>query len=448
LSDDPFAEPSDNERTIIRPRPGGTAKAAARPAAPNPPAQEATKVPTTGANPLVAAAAPVLAAAIRIASARGRGPDIEQLRRGMVDAVRGFEKTALATGLDTKSLRAARYAICATIDDIVLSTPWGSSSNWAQQTLTSIFHNEVIGGDRFFDILEQMSRELGRHSEVVELMYLCTSLGFEGRYRVMPRGVAALTELREGVYRAIRTRRGEFERELSPNWRGTEAGYRPLGHRIPFWAIGLAALAMLCIIYMGFNFALAGKSDIAFAELFGLPPNAAPQIVRNAAVAPPPPPPPPPMVVTQAGAASKLHQFLAPEIKQGLVVVFEDAQSVTVRLANKSMFASGSADLNGSYTSLLERIGEALNDEKGRVVVTGYTDNQPIKTIRFPSNFQLSQARADAVAAVVATKLTDKSRLKAEGRGDADPLASNATADGRQQNRRTEVVLVRSGSDT
>jgi type VI secretion system protein ImpK len=276
-------------------------------------------------------------------------------------------------------------------------------------------------------------------------MYLCTSLGFEGRYRVMPRGVAALTELREGVYRAIRTRRGEFERELSPHWRGTNAGYRPLGQRIPFWAIGLATLALLCVIYLGFNFALAGKSDIAFAELFGLPPNGPAQVVRAAVVAPPPPPP---VVVSQGGAAQKLHQFLAPEIKEGLVTVFEDAQSVTVRLRNKNMFASGQAELNGSYTSLLERVGQALQDEKGRVVVAGYTDNQPIRTIRFPSNFQLSQARADAVAAIIATKLSDKTRLKAEGRGEADPIDSNATAEGRQQNRRTEVVLVRSGSDS
>ncbi len=115
----------------------------------------------------------------------------------MVEAVREFEKRALATGLDTRSLRAARYALCATIDDMVLSTPWGSTSSWAAQSLTSIFHNEVSGGERFFDILEQMQKDLGRHSEVVELMYLCTSLGFEGRYRVMPRGIAALTELRD-----------------------------------------------------------------------------------------------------------------------------------------------------------------------------------------------------------------------------------------------------------
>ena len=112
------------------------------------------------------------------------------------------------------------------------------------------------------------------------------------------------------------------------------------------------------------------------------------------------------------------------------------------------MFAAGEAELSGTYTSLLQRIGQALEDEKGHVVVTGYTDSQKIHTIRFPSNFQLSQARADAVAAVILTKLTDKARLKAEGRGEADPIDTNATPEGRAQNRRTEVVLVRGGSDS
>ena len=107
----------------------------------------------------------MLAAAIRIAAGRGRAPDPDQLRRAWSRQCAASRREALATGLDTRSLRAARYALCATIDDMVLSTPWGSASSWAQQSLTSIFHNEVTGGERFFDILEQMQQDLGRHAE-------------------------------------------------------------------------------------------------------------------------------------------------------------------------------------------------------------------------------------------------------------------------------------------
>jgi type VI secretion system protein ImpK len=424
MSDDPFAEPNDSEATMIRPRPGGRGAAAATPPPAASGARAAVAVPTVGVNRLVAAASPVLGAAIRLTAERGRTPDPERLKRGMIEAVREFERQALQTGLDTQSLRAARYALCATVDDLVLSTPWGAASSWTAQSLTSIFHNEVSGGERFFDILEQMQRDLGRHSEVVELMYLCTSLGFEGRYRVMPRGTAALTEMRDGVYRTIRQRRGEFERDLSGHWRGIDANYRPLGQRIPIWV-------------------LASSSDLAFAELGALPPHGAIVVPHPALAAPPPPPPPPVAVVATSTTAPKLRQFLAPEIKQGLVVVLEDAQSITVRLTNRNMFGSGSAELNASYVPLLTRIGEALNDEKGSVQINGYTDNQPIHTVQFPSNWQLSQARADAVSKVLAAHLTDPKRAKAVGKGDDDPIAPNTTADGRQSNRRTEIVVVK-----
>ena len=445
---DPFAEPDESEGTIIRPRPSGAATAPARAEAPRE-TGVARPIPKIGINPLVAAASPILAAAIRIASGRGQAPDPDRLRASMVKAVRQFETEALATGLDTRSLRAARYALCATVDDIVLSTPWGSSSSWVQQSLTSVFHNEVIGGERFFDILEQMQQDLGRHSPVVELMYLLTSLGFEGRYRVMPRGVAALTELRDGVYRTIRNRRGEWERELSPHWRGISAGMRSLANRIPLWAIGLATLMLAMAMYLWFTFLLAGMSDAAFEELATIPP-AKPLATRHVTAQLPRPapgqppiqvaPPAPPQQVTST-FTDRLRKFLEPEIRAGLVQVFEDAQTVTVRLTNRNMFASGQATLGASYLPLLQRIGEAIQDEPGDVVVKGYTDNQKIRTARFPSNFELSLARADAVADVLKTKVSDQKRITSKGLGEANPIADNANPDGRQQNRRTEIEL-------
>jgi type VI secretion system protein ImpK len=445
MSDDPFAEPSDAERTLVRPR-----VSVARPPSAgrfNPREREIRPVPKTGTNPLVAAAAPVLAAAMRIGGNSRAAPDVDQLRGAMVGAMRRFETEALATGMDTRSLRAARYALCATVDDLVLSTPWGATSSWAQQSMTSIFHNEVTGGERFFEILEQMQRDLGHHEPVVELMYLCLSLGFAGRYRVVSRGGAEIAELRDGVYRTIRQRRGDFERELSPHWRGLAAAARAHRARVPLWAVGLGTASIAAAMFVGFSLLLASTSNVAFAELFALPP-------RDVVAIPHPPmqlpavSQPATVPVAASAAVAKLRTFLAPEIKAGLVQVMQTPQAVTVRLTNGTMFGSGAATLGASYAPLLGRIGEALNDEAGKITVVGYTDDQPIRTARFPSNFELSQARADAVAALLRAHLTQPNRVQAQGKGAAEPLVSNATAEGRQQNRRTEIILVRTPDAT
>lgn len=444
MADDPFAEPGEVEGTVVRPRPSGLAIAQPPATGYARPSGERRTVPKVGDNPLVAAASPVLAAVIRIANDRAAPPDPDRLRTAMTKAIKAFETDALATGLERRSLHAARYALCATIDDLVLSTPWGSQSSWVQHSITSVFHNEVIGGERFFDILAKMEADLGHHADVVELMYLCTSLGFEGRYRVLPRGVAALAELRDGVYRMLRQRRGDFERELSPHWRGVDAGARALADRVPIWARVLATVALAGAIYTAFCFMLAGTSDQAFAELQGLPPHEAGPVARVPAAAPPAAQPSPaPAPPAPSAFSQRLRQFLAPEIRDGLVQVLEDPQTVTVRLANRNMFASGQAALGAFYPPLLARIGDALETEPGTVAVQGYTDNQAIRTPRFPSNYELSQARAEAVAGALRARVKEPARIAAKGRGDADPLASNATVDGRQQNRRTEIVLTK-----
>src|SRR6185312_12851676 len=96
-----------------------------------------------------------------------------------------------------------------------------------------------------------------------------------------------------------------------------------------------------------------------------------------------------------------------------------------------------------AFHALLLRIAEALNTEPGPVVVAGHTDNQPIRSIAFPSNFQLSLARAQAVLAILKQKIADPKRLSAEGRADSEPIASNATPEGREQNRRIEAILTK-----
>jgi type VI secretion system protein ImpK len=446
MSDNPFSEPEDADRTIIRPSPGRRPASPSGPppvqAAPTPrppaasPSGDGVETVAMAVNPLVAAAAPLLQLLARLRNTRNQ-PDPGDLRERAVRAMRGFEQQVRDGGLPPELLRPAHYALCASLDDVVLNTPWGSTGVWDARSLVSTFHQQTIGGDRFFDLLAQMRQNPGRFLPVIELMYLCLSLGFQGRYRLSPRGPAELDRLREETYALIVRQRQPAEPELSPRWKGIAAPYRPSRAVLPLWVAGSAALAVLAGLFIWFSASLNAASDDLFAKMAQAPPTHMPKIARAAPVLPPPPP-----VLPEPD--DRLCALLKPEVERGLVRVQCTPSTAIVRVRNRGMFASGSATVEPAFTTLLGRIGAALKDERGAVRVIGYTDNQPIHTVQFPSNFQLSAARADAAKAILAEAIGEPSRLTAEGRGEADPVASNATAEGREENRRIEIVLRRS----
>ncbi|WP_458096277.1 type VI secretion system protein TssL, long form [Roseomonas sp. WA12] len=452
MSDNPFSEPDDSDRTVIRPAPGGRRPAAAtpppastapRPAAPlrAPPVAEGTTDLAVGVNPLVAVAAPLLQLISRLRNT-AQPPASGDLRERAVGQVRAFERAAQDAQIPLEQLRPAHYALCATLDDIVLATPWGGTGGWGERSLVSTFHQEVRSGERFFDLLKQMNENPGKFLPVVELMYLCMSLGFVGRYRLSPRGAGGIEPIREETYAIIAKHRQAAAAELAPHTAGVSAPYRAARMRVPFWVAGAAALAAIGGMFFWFSTGLNAASDDLYARMLAAPPASMPAISRSAPVQPPAPPPP----AAEPSPLDKLKQFLAPEIAQGLVTVAGTTATPIIRISNRGMFPSGSATVQAAFRPVLERIGAALKTEPGPAEVIGYTDNQPIRTVAFPSNFQLSTARARAAAAIVGEAVGDPGRLKVEGRADADPLAPNTTPAGREQNRRIEIVLHRTGA--
>lgn len=228
--EDPFAEENDTDRTVIRPNPGGRRGVAMPapgappdpfaqpPATPQPqapagpapaatPAAAGTAAPQladamTGINPLNAAAATLFALVLRIRN-RAQHPDPDALRRSVVAEVRAFESRAIAAQIDPRTVKVARYAICATLDDVVLNTPWGGTSVWAQQSMVGTFHRETVGGDRFYDLLTRLEQDPATNLLLLEFLYTCLSLGFEGRLRVEQGGAERHMEIRSGLARLI-----------------------------------------------------------------------------------------------------------------------------------------------------------------------------------------------------------------------------------------------------
>lgn len=461
MSDNPFAEPDDDNRTVIRPTPGRrrtpaaepqpvassepppSATIASRPAAAPVIAAEGTEEIAAGSDVLAAAAAPLLQLMARLRNT-ANAPDSGDLYQRTVRQIRVFEQEAREKGVPLEQLRPAHYALCASLDDIVLSTPWGSSGTWGQRSLVSTFHQEVRSGERFFDVLKQMCDNPGRFLPVIELMYICMSLGFMGRYRLSRRGVGDISRIREETYAVIVRQKKAAEPALAPHTKGVNAPYRPARFVVPLWVAAAAGLGVIGGLFLWFSISLNSASDTVYARLQGAPPDRMPTITRTPVVEPAPaivvaPPPPEP------SALDKLRQFLKPEIDQKLVEVLGTPAQPLVRIIGRNMFASGSATLTPSFKPLLERIGLALKEENGPVKVIGYTDSEPIRTIAFPSNFQLSTARAQAASTIIGAALGEPSRITVEGRADADPIAPNTTAEGRERNRRIEVVLNRQG---
>ena len=142
--------------------------------------------------------------------------------------------------------------------------------------------------------------------------------------------------------------------------------------------------------------------------------------------------------------ALELGALLRKEIEQGLVSVETGGTKIIVRIREKGSFASGSADLDPGFSDVLERIGQAVVDTPGGVVVAGHTDNIPIHNARFRSNWELSSGRAVSVVhALLENPEMDPTRVTIEGYADSRPLVPNDTAENRAVNRRVEMVLER-----
>lgn len=140
--------------------------------------------------------------------------------------------------------------------------------------------------------------------------------------------------------------------------------------------------------------------------------------------------------------ASRIVEALKQEIEQGLLDVESAPGKIIIRIEEKGSFPSGSADLIMPFVPVMKKISDVLAPAMGRIVIAGHTDDRPIATQRFRSNWELSAARSVTVLHhLLQFNHFDRRRFLIQGHGDSAPLASNETASARARNRRVEVIL-------
>lgn len=303
-ADDPFST-GDNDRTVIRPVPGGRRPAVpagqpvtpnyappinpAPPPNPNPAYQPVNNPPHHGAAPSYPSAQRGNAEKLKLLQGSGLNTlidhsytllilatqlrnsvsqqDVGVLRADLIQQIRLFEDGARASGVTMETALTARYLLCTFLDENVLSTPWGSESNWGAQTLLSTFHNETWGGEKFFLVLDKLKPDSATNIDILEFIYLCLLFGFKGKYGVSEQGASQLLHIQDELYRTISMQRGEFERELSPSWQGVPDKRNALVKYVPLWVVVALAGIILLIVFTGFRFIIGTTTEPIYQQI-------------------------------------------------------------------------------------------------------------------------------------------------------------------------------------
>jgi type VI secretion system protein ImpK len=435
--DDPFA-PADG--TVLRPRPGGARRApadarsdASRPV-PSRSAADQHSSPSSGnlnvadfisggRNPILRAAVPLIAIASRLQSTVANA-DVPSLRNQAMQEMRTFDDRLRSAGVAPEDALVARYLLCTFFDSAVLNTPWGAQSDWSGQSLLVVFHKEKSGGEKFFQILDRISAQPARYIDLIELQYVCLVLGYEGMYRIDERGQARLAELQHSLHRIIRDTRQLRDEELSAHWRGVEDKRNPIFRYVPWWIVACIGLAVIVIAFVIYNSRLNSAAEPIKAAL------SRPSVkLEYSAPAP--------------ARVNRLKQLLAPQEQAGQLTVEDFGDKTIVTLISSNLFRSGNAQLNSQHYDTLKAIALALNQVPGKVVIVGHTDDQPVRSLQFADNFELSRERAVAVANLLKSTLTNFGRVEWVGVGSTQPRYQPVdTSENRARNRRVEIVSV------
>lgn len=426
------------DATIIKPRPGlrtGKNKAAFRPqvssdatvvATPTTNKTTLMPLPMLGSNPLLESASTILSMVNQVRCTPTHA-DTKVLKQAFNDRLNEYEASLRYAQINQASLDAAMFCLCCLIDETVLNTQWGGESEWGQESLLSMLHSQTSGGEYFFTLLDDHLCAPFQHAQLLELQYVCLSLGFVGKYKFEQVGQQKLEEYRQHVFSSLEQVNGEIEEGLAIQTYPVVEIKNEGEIGIPTWLVMSVFGALLLSLFLFSRYTINQHSDPVFNQIQSLaqwtPAQETVSLIDEAELL-------------------LLQQRLNTEVERGLIRVEPMRDRVRFTIASHELFAPGSADIKASFIPILQKLSRALESTDGRILITGHTDSQPIITSRFPSNWHLSLARATAVADTMSVGTLLRGRLWPEGRGESEPVQGNLTQSERAQNRRVEIDLL------
>lgn len=351
---------------------------------------------------------------------------VEEILFKFSEMIESFEVEAESKGATYDMIKAAQYCLCAFVDEAAVRSEWANDS-WSQKSLLVSFFDETWGGERFFEILEKSKLDVDKNLYLIEFIFLCLQFGYKGKYQVLKDGDIRLESEKKKLLEIIRSKRPEaFSSLLNDGPEESTHDTNVDRFHIPLWVIGVLCALIVGLFYTGLQWSLGNKFDDTSVSINNLSlPKNAPYKVEG----------------IQNVKTERLSPVLENEINRGLVEVTDLPDRSVITILGDGLFESGAETVQDKFFPVLATIGQALEGVNGQVVITGYTDDTPIQSITFPSNWHLSQARADAVKDILLDYMSDKDRVRSEGRGSTNPVVPNDSPQNKSKNRRVEITI-------
>lgn len=232
--------------------------------------QSKTLVASSGVNPLVAASAALFSLIIKLGQTH-KCHDVEKLRSDLVYEIKAFESNACAQGYSPDVILLGRFALCASLDEIIRHTHWGRHSLlWKEKNLLTIFQGDEVNNELFFTVLEKLQSYKNLPVDLLELIYLCLSLGFLGKTRASQEEQKRLESLLDSYFQRVRLQRADISEVLSDTAKVLPVHDKTKVQPISLWLIFFITTLLLICIYSGFNYMLGMTTSPLYSKLDSL----------------------------------------------------------------------------------------------------------------------------------------------------------------------------------
>jgi type VI secretion system protein ImpK len=437
------AADDDSDRTVFISRPASNRQrnranspppaqpAFNQPQAAPPPIQQSQSVPEVSLhsdlNVIVSAATPLLTLGINVRS-MSHHPDPKALYQQIAESLKTIDLQLKNQGLPKESIITARYIVCAYLDEMVMSTPWGGQSLWATRNLLMTFHKNNQGGAQFFEIIKLLTQSPAMNLDLIELCYLILDLGFQGRYRISDTGSIEIASIQDNLYQIITTYRPAPIKQLSNHWRGAvNDPQKSLSGNSRLLITAGISLLVSVLVFTVLLILLSQESDPVAIKAASVSGNLQP-IVRNN------------RPIQRTTHLSYIRNQLQHDIIQNNVSVDDISGGIRIIVFGSNLFKPSSAKLTQQKEITIANIISGLKNTPGFIQITGHTDDIPIRTLQFPSNWELSSKRADEIVRLFQTHMPDR-EIVSEGVADSAPIVPNNSKENRAINRRIEINL-------